>query len=400
MNADPKELLMQYGGPAGLAVSVLIFVTYLIVSSGATAADAKFEALDKSIKTIYDTLRQKNFTPENTPKAVPEHLEQIRKNWLSANVAQVSPTFLVYPALALAFKEFKDPSEIERIQKSLTSRYLVLDPEEEMKQSYQGPRLKIIRGADVKDIRPVSAVLLSVQQEEIDRIKIQWKDDDTGKNTIDQCGLEEYQVYRTKEGVAEPTRISPAGYKEQTFIDSNFEPRSTYTYYVVTKALTEKITEKLPPIPPEAAPSNSIAIQSKSDVGILFYAVIGGGGSSLANVTVYKYFQGTWYRKPFQMKRGDIIGKPSKVKLKDGTRIDLDFTTPYEVYEYSNDEERVVQEGGKEVRIPKQARLFYFDVTGGKKVKKEMWKFHSRYDQNPYESAEAPTTPEQPEDNK
>lgn len=385
---DPKELAMKYGGVAGLAVSALLLLAYLGMMMTQEGHDKKFDQLSKLDEDIRGVLRTKEFTPENAPPQIPDYTSEVAKSWEKANIAQLTPNFFVYPVLGVMFEEFKDkPSDFEKLKSALKGRYLVLekgtpyfgDPKSTIK--YFGPTAVITRG-EPKNLRKATpANITRVEQENLDRILIEWEDTDA--SMIASTKLDEYQLYRIEEGnPGEPTRVTPSGYKEKTFVDTNFNPRTSYKYFVVTRVMEVSLAE--PPLSKEAKSGVSSAIKTISDTGIIFNAVIGGGAASFANVDVYKYYQGEWVKAGFQVKRGDLIGKPKKVKVKDA-RVDIDFSTNCEVYEYYEDEERTVQlEGGKEVSLPRQARLIYFDGNENKK-RKELWKFNPTYDKNPYE---------------
>lgn len=388
---NPNEMLMKYGGVGAVLISLVLLLAYVGMAFTGEGDKPRLEKLEKLKADIDGTLASKNFEEGQAPPAVPPYLNEIQKNWEKANLAQPASDFMVYPVLGVQLNAFDDPADKDRFIKSLTGRYLLVSESE--LPNFFGPVIKVTRGEAVGLIKATPAKMEKVEQTSLDGITIMWEDADP--EMIEKSGVDEYQLFRY-EGTNKNNvqRLTPAGYKEKIFVDKNFNPRTKYNYYVITKV--KKVTPYEPPFPYEATPSASMSVDTQTDIGIIFMSVIGGGDSSFANVDVYKYHQGEWVKASFaNVKRGDIIGKEKKVKV-GGAELTLDFTTNYEVYEYYNDEERVVKtEGGKEVTIPRQARLVYFDKNEGGK-KKEIWKFNSTYDKNPYEKEK----PKKPKDDK
>ncbi|MEK7487347.1 MAG: hypothetical protein AABZ60_23705, partial [Planctomycetota bacterium] len=256
---NSKEMMMKYGGIGAVLLALILLLAYVGVAFTGEGYQTKFEKLKKLDDDIRAALRTKNFDEGQFPPKVPLYSNEIQKNWEKANLAQPASDFMVYPAVGIQFVTF-DPSDKERARSKMTGRYLVLSSADEI-NNFFGPQVIFTRGEAKGLLKATPAKLIKTEQTGLDNITIEWED--TDPDSIEKSLVDEYQLFRydgNKPNTAQ--RITPAGYKEKIFVDKNFNPRSKYSYYVITKVKT--VTPYEPPFPLEETPSDPLSVETQT----------------------------------------------------------------------------------------------------------------------------------------
>ncbi len=114
----------------------------------------------------------------------------------------------------------------------------------------------------------------------------------------------------------EPTAESPA-FEEVSYTDTTVEPRKIYYYRVIAQSVTTPATLSQPSKP-------VVKIQTLETKEVQLVSLI---GNKSANFVITRWLPDATVQKDFWPTRGATVGAKTKVKIDEGHRKEVDFTT-------------------------------------------------------------------------